>query len=949
MKVRAIVQIFREHGILLDIQGLEATTEISGKICADNRKLEAGDIFVCIRGFTSDGHKFIPDARKKQAAAIVCEDEFADKLPAIRVSDSRKANALLAKLYYRDPSSRFRLVGITGTNGKTTTSLLLFKAVSELGFSAGWIGTLGYYINDRHYETNNTTPDILELNGILAQMADEGVQYVFMEVSSHALALDRVYGIEFDFCLFTNLTREHLDFHSSMEEYGATKLKLFESAVRHTAIALINTDDSFGSHIYDDLKGKDAFVFSVGRANADYLIRTDEASHSLSWEQSRFALQCPEGAVNIRSPLIGKFNIENLAMGAAALSLMGFEKRQIEQGVNSVKPVRGRFERVENPCGIGVFVDYAHTPDALENVLRASREFEHRRILCLFGAGGERDKGKRPLMLKAALQHADAVIITDDNPRREDPDAIIRDVLAGSETWLPWWIIRDRKEAIYAILRLARPGDVVLLCGKGHETYQEIGTERFHFDDHEIAAEFFKEYDPDADYAEGLSLPVDRLMLEILSGQAPQENQGYRAPCTCQGISTDSRTIKSQEIFFALRGPNFDGHAYLPEVLCDNSRLGIGDQELKGYSNYLQVEDTPAMLAALSRKYLLMFDAYKIVLTGSTGKSSTKEILAQVFACQAPTLKTEANENNLIGVCRTVARIRPRHRFAVFELGTNAPGEIAALSEVCSPDAGIIINIGPSHLAGLGDEDGVYKEKASLLNRPLDLRLFDADDERFGSFAASGKGVGYSEAADFRITDVICREEGCDFKLNREPYSIPYPAEFYVTNAAFAIATGLLKGIASEDIQAALCKPVRLDMRLQVEKAAGLELVIDCYNANPVSMQAAIQYWKRLSPQREHVAVLADMLELGDSAILYHDMVAAILADAGYSRLITVGEHSARYHGQDTSLMNKHFHTVEELLASPILDGFAPGSVVLVKGSHSMHLEKILPRLRGKE
>ncbi|MCB5247665.1 MAG: UDP-N-acetylmuramoyl-L-alanyl-D-glutamate--2,6-diaminopimelate ligase [Candidatus Cloacimonetes bacterium] len=946
MNLAKVLKLFEKHGLLLQSQALEGIERLEGQVRVDNREIEAGDIFACIKGQAADGHDYIADARQKQAALIVCENEFTDKLPAIRVSDTRKATALLAKLYFNDPSSAFRLIGVTGTNGKTTTSMLLFKALRELGVSAGWIGTLGYYINEEQFETRHTTPDILQLNGIFAQMASRGVKTVCMEVSSHALALDRVYGIEFDYCLFTNLSREHLDFHRSMEEYGAAKLKLFADALAGRAVGLINVDDSFGRRIHDQLKAEGAYVFSLGSADADYLIRAEAGSGS--WEQSRFALQCREGAINIRSRLIGRFNVANLALSAAALNLMGFEARQIEQGLNALPPVRGRFEQVPNRQGIGVFVDYAHTPDAVENVLRACRDLQPQRLLCLLGAGGDRDQGKRPLMLKAALQFADAVIITDDNPRHEDPDGIIREIVTGTDMWLPWWIIRDRREAIQAILRLARPGDIVVLCGKGHETYQEIEGTRHPFDDAATAASYMDSGAFGCRAEDELSLPVDRLTLELLCDAPAAPGSGYKKPRCYHRVSSDSRSIKPGSVFFALRGANFDGNAYLGEVLREENNLGVGSIDANGWKNYLRVDEPVLALAALCRKYLLMFPAYKTALTGSTGKSSSKELLAQVFSAGAPTLKTEANANNIIGLCQTILRVRPEHQFAVFELGTNAFGEIATLSETCGPDAGIILNIGPSHLEAFGDEDGVFHEKAALFNRPLDIRLFDADDPRFEAYSDQGKSVGYAENADFRLSEVVCDNRACSFKLNGKGWTIPYPVPFFAKSAAFAIAMGTLRGLEPEAMQSALSTPVGLGLRLQLEQHPHCLLLADCYNANPVSMQSAIEYWHTLEPERKHVAILGDMLELGAAAADYHDMIGAILGEKGFDTLLTVGELSMRYHAQDSSLQGRHFGSVDELLASNALNGLAPGGVILVKASHSIQLEKLLPRLRGE-
>jgi len=549
-------------------------------------------------------------------------------------------------------------------------------------------------------------------------------------------------------------------------------------------------------------------------------------------------------------------------------------------------------------------------------------------------------------MLQTALHYANAVFITDDNPRFEDPDAIIRDIVSGTELWLPWWIIRNRKEAIHSILRLAQPGDIVLLCGKGHENYQEIEGVRYPFDDAEIAYEFLHSETAFPLEPDELTLPVDKLMLKLLAGIPLKLNGKYNPPETYHFLSTDSRTIVSNSIFFALTGIHFNGNDFLPQILTDKTILGVGTIENQGWENYIQVPDALYLLASLCRKYIQLFDIYKIALTGSTGKSSTKEMLAQVLNTSSPTLKTQANENNMIGLCKTIPRIRPEHRFGVFELGTNAFGEIAALADICNPDAAIIINIGPSHLEKLIDEDGVFREKTALFNRPLEIRLFDGDDPRFSIYADKGKSVGFSDNSDFHITDLECDDTFCHFKINGESYTIPYPVSFLAKNAAFAITMGILKDIPLTKIKEAIAKPVQLDLRLQVEKTENFIIIADCYNANPISMQSAIEFWNKLEPKREHIAILGDMLELGAQAPMYHNMIGTILAEKGFDRLITVGNLSKYYHPSDNSLPFEHFDSVDELIKSDILKTLTPGAVILIKGSHSIQLEKVLPILR---
>ncbi len=941
MRLEKLLQALSDHQLLVATQGISGKESISGALITDSREIKTGDIFVCIRGFTSDGHAYISVAREKKAALVICEDDFVDNLPAIRVNDSRKAAALTAKLQFGNPSSKFRLVGITGTNGKTSTSMILYRAARALGYKAGWIGTLGYYINDKEFSTGHTTPDILELNKILDSMANEEVSLVFMEVSSHAIALDRVYGLEYDLCLFTNLSREHLDFHHDMENYGETKFRFFGQVLAKKAVGLVNTDDSFGRTIHGRLREQDAYAFSIGSSGSDYRIMNAE----LEWQSSKVLLSGPEGVIELNSKLIGRFNAQNLSMAAATLSLLGMERREIEQGISAVEPIPGRLQLVENTKGIGLFVDYAHTPDALETVLKAVRELPHKRVLCLIGAGGDRDHGKRSLMLASALRYSDAVLISDDNPRTENPNRIILDIISDAHPDLPWWVIRDREEAIHAIVGLARSGDVVLICGKGHETYQEIEGVRHTFSDTEIAGQAVSSGQADPG---SLSLPVDALMLQIICDRVPLEQPlGYHPPKTYHHVSTDSRTIKDRSIFFALKGDRFDGHTYLGNVLQSEMNCAVGEISLPEHDRYLCVDSALGSYRKLCKRYLQMFGVYKVAITGSTGKTTTKEMLNLVCMEMAPTHKTSANDNNIIGLCQTILNIKPEHEYSVFELGTNHFGEIAELADTCTPDAGIIVNIGPAHLEALKDESGVYTEKSTLLRRPLNIRMFDADDDRFGEFRSSGKGVGYSELADYRITDTQTKQNSSTFRLNGFEYEVPYTAQHMITNAAFAIAFGLMRGMSAPEIQGAISNPLLLAHRMQEVDSVFGRLILDCYNANPASMRNAIEHWLRVLPGKPHVAILGDMLELGDMAYHYHAMIGAILAEKQHGLLITVGELSRLYHPQDNETQGSHFGTADELLSSLSLVGIPKDAVILVKASHGIRLDLIASHLQG--
>ena len=944
-----ILDALKQHSLLVETANLEKLEKWQGKVQTDNRKIMPGDIFICIQGANFDGHNFINSALEKGAALIVCREINKKDIPYIKVKDSRKAAAVIARTVMLPEKITYTLIGITGTNGKTTTSLILYEALRNLGFRCGWIGTLGYYIEGKKFPSERTTPDIIELNEIFAQMIKAKVDYVVMEVSSHSLSLDRIYGVKFDYCLFSNLGYDHLDFHQTLENYGKAKMSFFEQGAKDGSISVINTADSFGVQIRDMLKEKKAKVYSLGSNDAEFQyldIKTDIS-------KSSFKLVAENCEISVTSRLIGSFNIQNLGLAALTLYALGFSPEEIHHSLQDIPPVKGRLERVENNCNIGIFIDYAHTPEAIENVLKAVEDLPHKRILTLMGTGGDRDKGKRPLMLKSALNHSDVVIISDDNPRSENPEAIIKDIVSSADIFLPWWIIRNRQQAITSIIRLAQKEDIVLICGKGSEDYQEIEGIRHHFNDREETLKALSEREAINKDDDELILPIDQTLLKLLlTPNWEPEPKGYREPSSYYFLSTDSRSIKPGSVFIAIKGERYDGHSYLEDILKIKENCAIGEipyplNQSSEKNRYYQVDNCLKAMGLISRKYLQLFPAKKIALTGSTGKTTCKELMAQVLQSSAPVLKTLANENNIIGLCKTIIRIKPEQQYAIFELGTNHFGEIAALAEVANPDIGIILNIGPSHLEYFGDEEGVFREKITLFKRPLALRLYPGDDYRFKCFANEGISIGYNENCDYRITQHKCYRENQSFYLNEDLWVLPYGVPHFALNSAFAIVLGLKLGIKKEKIQKALNEHIRLELRSQVEKRGTGLLILDCYNANPYSLQKALEYWQELNPELPHYAILGDMLELGESSIMYHQMISAMLSEMHYEQLITVGNYSRIFHPENESPI-LHYNTVEELIANRKLNSLPENAVILVKGSHAIQLERIIPILKGE-
>lgn len=453
----------------------------------DSRRVGQGTMFVAMRGTQSDGHQYIDKALELGATAIVCESLPEEKKPGvtyIRYENTTDVVGLLATQYYGNPTLRMKLIGVTGTNGKTTIATTLYNIVRRMGIKAGLCSTVCNYIDGKAYPTECTTPDPITLNRLLGKMADEGCQYAFMEVSSHSVAQRRIGGLNFAGGIFTNLTRDHLDYHGTFENYRDAKKGFFDMLPRES-FAVTNADDRNGMFMVQNTKAT-IRTYST-RAAADYRAKILEESFE--------GMNLDFDGIETFVQFVGRFNVQNLLAVYGALRMMGVTQQEALIEISAMKPVNGRFETIRSAKGVTAVIDYAHTPDALENVLQTINEVLNGRGQCwtVCGAGGNRDKGKRPLMAKAAARMSDRVIITSDNPRNEEPQDIINDMLAGldSEDMQKTLSIVDRREAIRTACMMAQSGDVILIAGKGHEDYQIVKGVKHHFDDHEVVREAF--------------------------------------------------------------------------------------------------------------------------------------------------------------------------------------------------------------------------------------------------------------------------------------------------------------------------------------------------------------------------------------------------------------------------------------------------------------------------
>jgi UDP-N-acetylmuramoyl-L-alanyl-D-glutamate--2,6-diaminopimelate ligase len=475
--------------ILANVKVLEATGTLDlsvGSIHFDSRQVEHGDVFVAVKGVHVDGHQYIDTAIEKGALAVICANipyGLEGKATFIKVADPSETLGLMASAYFEQPSFKLKVIGVTGTNGKTTTVYLLYQLFSSLGFNAGLLSTIENRIGNQTIKSSHTTADALQINKHLKMMVDQGCEYCFMEVSSHAIDQNRIAGLKFTGAVFTNITHDHLDYHLTFENYIKAKKKFFDQ-LPETSFALVNVDDKNGMVMLQNTQAKKAT--SALKNLADFKGKIIENHFD--------GLEIRINGKDIWSKLVGTFNAYNLLAAYSVAILDGQIEDEVLTTLSSLNPVEGRFQVVPSNLGIVAIVDYAHTPDALKNVLQTVNDVREgmEQVITIIGAGGDRDKLKRPILAKVACQMSDKVILTADNPRTEDPEIILDEMEAGLDVILKRKAVRisNRREAIKAACMIALKGDIILVAGKGHETYQEINGIRHPFDDREILSEF---------------------------------------------------------------------------------------------------------------------------------------------------------------------------------------------------------------------------------------------------------------------------------------------------------------------------------------------------------------------------------------------------------------------------------------------------------------------------
>lgn len=904
---------------------LRRQVECGSNLHIDSREIEPGDIFVACPGLAGDGRAYIQQAISKGASAVLIHSEGFTGLHADLPVQAFCISALSSRLgaiaheWYGRPSSAVEVIAVTGTNGKTSCAFWLTQAFQYLGAKAGSIGTLGIHYPDGSCDKSElTTPDVVSMHRHLAKLRDAGARFAVIEASSIGLEQGRLDSVRIQTAAYTNLSRDHLDYHKTMQAYEQAKAKLFAwPDLKHR---VINLDDDAGRRLYARYAQS---AISYGFEQSD--VQADFSATDVNVEDEGLTFNACQGMdkIVVRTRLLGQHNVSNLLCVSAVLGANGWQLAQIVQALEMLRPVDGRLQQVvpvvpdaQAPL---VVVDYSHTPDALERALEALRPLATKRqgrIWCVVGCGGQRDAGKRPLMAAIAQRLAEHVVITSDNPRGERPQDIIDAMMSGVTAGLSNIKTEvDRAQAILHALFEAKINDVILVAGKGHETYQEIAGVKHAFDDRHWAQA-------------GLLL-----------------RQGAK-------IQTDSRKLEPGEVFLALRGETFDGHDYLAQVAQSGAIAAIVDHDNSAVTiPQVVLGDTRLALLQLGRAWRRRFDIPVAAVAGSNGKTTTKEMIAAIFAAwkgENHRLATAGNLNNELGVPLTLLRLNETHRAAVIEMGMNHPGEIEVLAIAAEPTVALVNNAQREHQEFMVSVEAVAQENGQVFHHltPAGVAVYPADDAFAGIWSrmsGTHRQVRFGLNADAEVwaDDVRSDALGSIFALHtplgNAELSLPVPGVHNVRNALAATASSIAAGVPLSDIIAGLSTFKAVGGRMQPHRLPGdVVLIDDTYNANPDSVRAAIDVLASLPAPR--VLVLGDMGEVGDHGPEMHREVGAYARQKGVEILLTLGDatrESALAFGERAMA----FEQIEPLQAE--LEKIDARSF-LIKGSRFMKMERVV-------
>lgn len=940
------MKLFEIGQLLNAVDTFSKETEVLG-IAQNADQVRTGFVFVALKGAAYNGADFISKAEQNGCVAVIADQDVIASVPVIRVENARHALAVLAKAFY--PAPNLKKVAVTGTNGKTSTVYFVKQLMNALSVSAASLGTIGLDAPWGHSDVGNTTPGVLDVNRIAYELNEKKVCVLAMEASSHGLDQNRLDGIQFEAAAFTNLTRDHLDYHKTMEAYLEAKSKLFINHLKKGGAAVLNADIPEYETLRSICEGKGVKIISYGHQNADL-----QVMRQIPMENGQqLELNLMGKVASVFFPIVGDFQVMN-CLAAIGLCLgIGADLEKLMHLIPTLKAPVGRMDLVsELDNGAKVYVDYAHTPDAVERVLISLRAHTKGKLICLLGCGGNRDKGKRSQMGAIAQKLADIVYITDDNPRFENPAEIRSEIKVACPKGIE---VSYRSKAIRKAMYALDKNDVLAVLGKGHESGQIIQGVSYAFNDAVVIRQ------------------VAMAMAKTPLWSARELQMALSVPVAesvkAWGVSIDTRTLKIGDLYVAIKGEKMDGHQFVHDALAKGASACLVDHKIPDVldENQIVVSDTIEAFKSLARFARMRSDAVFIGVTGSSGKTTTKEMLRTCLSDQGLTHATAGNLNNQLGVPLTLTNMPLEVQYAVIEMGMSHAGELTELSDLVRPDMTLITMVGPAHFASFKDESEIAAAKAEIFryqNR-YGSAVLNRDNRFYSFFAdeAAGQGIkhilsfGTDEKADFKLiqetiengqTHVVAESHGSTFS-----YTLQFIGHHFVMNSLAVLATidavgaSVMRAVQSlEKVQPVAGRgaliPVSVDGK-------NIFLIDDAYNANPASVKASLNALGLRKIKGRKIAVLGDMLELGPQSAQMHLDLKDDIIDNGIDKVYATGVDMAHLYQNLPESIQGAFESTPQALLKRLQADILSDDVVLVKASNGSGLKVIVNSLQGKE
>lgn len=928
------------------------------RLTLDSRKIQDGDVFIGLPGLKTDGRNYLQQAAQK-AQAVVFEDDGEARslgIASIAVPDLNENIGQFASEFYDHPSQRMQGIAITGTNGKTTSSHWLGQLLSALGRPCAAIGTIGCMFNGKPFDSAAlTTPDAVSLQTTLAQVQQAGAQAFAVEASSIGLEQGRLNGTRLQVGVFTNLTRDHLDYHKSMQAYEKAKRILFDWPTLQAAV--INMDDPVGVEFAQLVAHRGLHVILTTINGALSLPGTSllSASNIVPTQDGLgFDLTYGTQVHHVQLGILGEFNVSNLLGVIGAALACGFSLDEIVAQLQTLVPPPGRMQRVVEAFSPLVVVDYSHTPDAVQKALQALRPVVTKRggeLWIIVGAGGDRDPGKRPMMAACAQRYADRVVLTSDNPRSEDPAEILAQMAKGVDSEVMQ--IVSREEAIVMVMNMASEKDVVLIAGKGHEEYQEIHGVKYPFSDVIQARNALRMKNK----------PTGSLMSAKQLSMSMTQAEYFGTDVPFSDISTDTRTCHDGSLFFALKGERFDAHDFVNLAMHNGAVALVVERRLNCPLPQIVVPDTKRALGE-SAAYWRRHKAIRVIaVAGSNGKTTTTQMIASILKTQYgdAALFTQGNLNNDIGVPLTLWRLRDTHEVAVVETGMNHIGEMQYLTDMVRPNVAVITNAQREHQEFLKTVEASARENGRIFEglMPAGYAVYPADDACAGIWDASTTQVSHIRFARDSVAEVTGNvqslSDGILVQIQTEKglltAKISVLGEHNLSNAMAATAAALSLNLSLATIKQGLetFKPVNRRGELTT-LSNGTVMIDDTYNANPDSMRAAIDVLARQPAPR--MLVIGDMGEVGENSERYHAEIGTYAAQKGIEKVLATGgamQAAVQAYNEQHCGGSAQWIQTRLSFTKAVLSEVVNHRTVLLKASNYMKLNEVVQAIKENQ